>query len=235
MLTVLGMHRSGTSTITGMLEDQGIDAGPANRYTPDNIRGNRENMSLVRLHTAILERNGGSWWHPPAGSITYRRRDTWQRDRILSAYAGSVIVVKDPRMLLLMELWRNPNPNPIGVIRNPVAVRHSLQRRSQMGIRYGAPDLSDHGCDRLWRIHNGRLLEERRRREFPIINFDKGGALPQQVRAALSFYGIESRSAFTFFDAKLVTFGTQNQGWQSDVPDPETLELWDALAAYSMT
>jgi hypothetical protein len=138
-------------------------------------------------------------------------------------------------MLLLMEFWRDLDPNPIGVIRNPIAVRRSLQRRWKVGIRYGAPELSNDDCDRLWRIYNGKLLEERRRHEFPIINFDEQAALPQQVSAALSYYDMESRDPFTFFDTKLVISNTQNQDWRSDIPDAETLELWDALVAYSVT
>lgn len=235
VLAVLGMHRSGTSVTTGMLEDQGIDTGPTIPYSPDNVRGNRENPRLGQLHESILERNGGSWWHPPDGSIAYRRRDTWQRDRILSAYQGSVIAVKDPRMLLLMELWRDLDSTPIGVIRNPVAVRRSLQRRWRRGIRYGARQLSDDDCDRLWHIYNGKLLEERRRREFPIINFDEQAALHEQVRAALSFYGIESPHPFSFFETNLVSSDTQTQEWRSDIVDQEIAELWDALDAYSMT
>jgi hypothetical protein len=61
LLTVLGMHRSGTSTITGMLEDQGIDAGPANQYAPDNgeiARTWNWFVSTPRFFNATEDRGG---------------------------------------------------------------------------------------------------------------------------------------------------------------------------------
>ena len=51
-------------------------------------------------------------------------------------------------MLLVPELWRDLDPRPIGVIRNPVAVRRSLERRGRERERH--PELSAARWEELW-------------------------------------------------------------------------------------
>ena len=104
---------------------------------------------------------------------------------------GETIGVKDPRLLLVLELWRDLDPRPIGVIRNPVAVRESLERRAHERPRRH-PQLSAAGWDELWLIYNRALLAEHRRRPFPVIDFERHADLDAQVRAALAFHGLET-------------------------------------------
>src|SRR5918992_1057883 len=59
IVAVLGMHRSGTSAIAGMLADHGVELGPVSEQNRFNPRGNREIRELNRLHDRILERSGG--------------------------------------------------------------------------------------------------------------------------------------------------------------------------------
>jgi hypothetical protein len=124
VVTVLGMHRSGTSAVAGMLADHGVELGPVSEQNRFNPRGNREIPELNRLHDRVLERSGGSWADPPV-RVRPRWRDYRARNRILRSIPGETIGVKDPRLLLVLELWRDLDPKPIGVIRNPVAVRES--------------------------------------------------------------------------------------------------------------
>jgi hypothetical protein len=95
--------------------------------------------------------------------------------------------------------------------------------------------LSDDDCDRLWRTYNVKLVEERQLREFPIIDFDRQGELPEQVGAALAFYGIDARNPFTFLETELVTSSVKHGDWRSEVADPEILAVWDALAGYALS
>ncbi len=170
IVAVLGMHRSGTSAIAGMLADHGVELGPVSEQNRFNPRGNREIRELNRLHDRILERSGGSWWDPPA-RIRARSGDYRRRNEILHSIPGETIGVKDPRLLLVLDLWRDLNPRPIGVIRNPVAVRESLERRAHERRRRH-PQLSAAGWDELWLIYNRALLAEHRRDPFPVIDFD---------------------------------------------------------------
>jgi hypothetical protein len=230
VVTVLGMHRSGTSATAGMLQEHGVALGPVSEQARFNARGNREIRELNRLHNAILERNGGSWWDPPS-EPRLKRADFRRRDEILAAIAGATIGVKDPRMLLLLPLWRDLEPKPIGVIRNPVAVRKSLQRRArERGERH--PQLSAERWEELWTTYNRALLAELERRPFPVIDFDRHSELDAQVRSALAFHGLETGADSTFFDRELV--GQQVAEWRSEVVLADALELWDELARRSL-
>ena len=226
IVAVLGMHRSGTSAIAGMLADHGIELGPVSQQNRFNPRGNREIRELNRLHDRILERSGGAWWHPPA-RIRPRRGDYRRRNEILRSIPGETIGIKDPRLLFVLDFWRDLEPRPIGVIRNPVAVRESLQRRAHERRRRH-PQLSAAEWDELWLIYNRALLAEHRRRPFPVIDFDRHADLDSQVRDALVFHGLELATESDFFVRDLADPPADD--WRSRASG-EALELWDTLAA----
>ena len=158
-----------------------MELGPVSEQARFNARGNREIRDLNRLHNSILERNGGSWSKPPLDP-RLERGDFRRRDEILGTISGRTIGVKDPRLLLLLELWRDLDPKPIGVIRNPVAVRRSLERRArERGDRH--PQLSAVEWEQLWTTYNRALLSELQAQPFPVIDFDRHSELDAQVRA----------------------------------------------------
>jgi hypothetical protein len=223
------MHRSGTSAVAGMIEEHGVELGKVSRRTRFNARGNREIKELNKLHNAILARSGGSWWDPP-DAVRLEPDDARRRDAILSEIPGEVIGVKDPRIVLLLELWRDLSPRHIGVIRNPVAVRKSLERRArERGEPH--PQLSPAGWEELWVIYNRALLEEHRRASFPVIDFDRHADLDAQVRAALAAHGVEAPAESRFFDRTLV--GQDLDEWRSQAISSEAVDLWDELASRS--
>src|SRR5580704_9217804 len=61
-LVVLGMHRSGTSALTGMLHHLGVALGehlmPA---TQDNPRGYWEHSDIVAVHERLMAALGWAW------------------------------------------------------------------------------------------------------------------------------------------------------------------------------
>jgi hypothetical protein len=222
------MHRSGTSATTGTLQQQGVALGAVSERNPHNPRGNRENPKLRRLHERILERSGGSWFRPPA-EVRIEDDDRRARDEVLAAIEGETIGVKDPRMLLVLELWRDLETHPIGVIRNPVAVRESLERR---GREPRQPALSADEGEALWRHYNRILLAELEHDPFPVIDFDRHDELDAQGAAALAFHGVKPRAAEApFVDRELVSDAGAGD-WRDRALAAETLELWDRLAAY---
>jgi len=227
IVAVLGMHRSGTSAIAGMLADHGVELGPVSERNRFNPRGNREIRELNRLHDRVLERSGGSWWDPPR-HIRVRPSDFRRRNEILRSIPGEITGVKDPRMLHLLDLWRDLDLRPIGVIRNPVAVRESLEDRARERPRRH-PQLSAAGWEALWLIYNRALLAEHRRQPFPVIDFDRHEDLDPQVRAALAFHRLEPAGRSGFFERGLV--GDRVDDWRSRTTSSEALELWDTLAA----
>ena len=66
-LFVLGMHRSGTSCLTGLLERDGLATGAIPRRAHrHNRRGLFEQPDVRRANGDILRQFGGSWAAPPA-------------------------------------------------------------------------------------------------------------------------------------------------------------------------
>ena len=249
LITVLGMHRSGTSAVAGVMQGFGITFGwmrkPGDEhqstglFKPErnafNPRGNRENRQLRWLHESILERAGGSWSRPPA-SVAVDAGDRRERDEVLATFEGDPVAVKDPRMVLVMDLWRDLDPLPIGVIRNPVAVRESLERRAarprpeqQRARQREDPPLSAEGWEALWCHYNRALLAELERRPFPVIDFDRAETLDDQVRAALIHHDVEPSGSSSFYDPELAT--EVDPEWRERALLAESVELWERLGA----
>ena len=113
-LLVLGMHRSGTSALAGMLTHLGA-AAPATPMAPhaSNPRGFFESIPVRDLNDALLARLGRSWndWRalPPGW-----HRQTGLEDLLADAQAviaaefgtASLFVLKDPRICRLLPFWR---------------------------------------------------------------------------------------------------------------------------------
>jgi hypothetical protein len=226
LVAVLGMHRSGTSATAGTIQQYGFEVGSVSEQNRSNPRGNRELRGLLKLHDRILKRSGGSWWQPPE-EVSIAEDDCRQRDEVLATIPGERVAVKDPRMLLVLGLWRDLEPRWIGVIRNPVAVRSSLERRAR---ERGRPGLDGAGWEALWRRYNRILLAELERSPFPVIDFDRPDDLDGQVRAALAFYGLDVVAGRTFFDPELVRERV-DPAWREQVHSPESVVLWERLAA----
>src|ERR1700690_93442 len=61
-LVVLGMHRSGTSALTGMLHHLGVALGSRlMAASPDNPRGYWEHSDIVATHERLMAALGWGW------------------------------------------------------------------------------------------------------------------------------------------------------------------------------
>jgi len=69
MIIVSGMHRSGTSCITGLLERCGFSLGTSHPIHPIknvwNPKGYFENMQMLAINDTILKHAGGRWDQVP--------------------------------------------------------------------------------------------------------------------------------------------------------------------------
>jgi hypothetical protein len=148
---VLGMHRSGTSTVAGMLTKLGISAPatpmPANEY---NERGYFESASFMRLHDDLLSSAGTRWddwrqfnptWYETTIAGSFRDRAL----ALLEAEFGGqpAFVLKDPRCCRFAPFWftvlkkRGITPNVIIPIRSPLEVALSLRKRDSFPLNTG--------------------------------------------------------------------------------------------------
>jgi hypothetical protein len=227
LVAILGMHRSGTSAVAGMLAAHGIEFGPVRTRGKFNLRGNRELPALNELHEELLRRSGGSWWDPPP-TVAVTAADVRRRDEILATIDGDPAAVKDPRMLLCPDLWSDLELKRIGVVRNPVSVRRSLARRAAERP-HKHPQFSARQWEDLWAAYNRELLAEHGRSEFPVIDFDRDDDLEWRVIQALQFWGIEATDESGFFDRELIGQASDTD-WREEAESTGALELWDALS-----
>src|ERR1700726_3099667 len=69
VICVLGMHRSGTSVLTRVLNFLGVQLGSHAALTMEpvayNPKGYWEHHELTSISDAIIKRHGGSWDEPP--------------------------------------------------------------------------------------------------------------------------------------------------------------------------
>jgi hypothetical protein len=216
-IAVLGMHRSGTSTLAGSLEEAGLHLGEVVTVAPHNPRGNRENLAIRALNDRLLEHNGGRWDRPPA-SITWNDDFRMQRAAIIDTQAAAGRWgFKDPRTLLTLAFWQEGIRDLalVGTFRHPHAVATSLAHRDGLPIDQALA---------LWAAYNQRLLAARERQVFPLISFDLPG--PQYcARLASITAGLELPCQPQFFSEALRHHGSEVE---AKLP-PDIAELYQRL------
>jgi hypothetical protein len=161
VVCTLGMHRSGTSLVSRVLNLLGVHLGPDARLLPardDNPKGFWEHRRFVEINDAILEQFGGQWDSPPALPPLWpsdqRLAELAEEARHLLAedFAGEPLWGwKDPRTCLTLPFWRDligPMRYVI-CVRNPCSVMSSLARRNGM---------SGPQAERLWLAHMQPIL-----------------------------------------------------------------------------
>lgn len=109
LILILGMHRSGTSMVTGILNKMGLELGnDLMPPTTDNPKGYFENMDFFRVNEHFLIKNGLSW--NKIGNIEKKPIITEENIQLLMRtimkYKNhKVFGIKDPRICLLLPLY----------------------------------------------------------------------------------------------------------------------------------
>jgi hypothetical protein len=164
---VLGMHRSGTSLLTSCLEQCGLSLGNAVRDPlRDQPRGSFERRDARIVNEAILSDAGGSWKCPPCDDVSASGEQMAVIGAVLDELeSNSPGGLKDPRLLLTIELWlqRAANPVLVGTFRHPAAVAASLWDRDRIPADQAIL---------LWRQYNERLVRLHEKYQFPLVEFD---------------------------------------------------------------
>lgn len=193
-LLVLGMHRSGTSALTGALRLLGVELG-ARLVDPaeDNPTGYWEHAEAVSLHEALLDALGSAWDDPDPLPDDWQRHPAAAQARarigalIDAEFSGAPLwCIKDPRLCRFLPLWlealaeRGIRPALLYVLRAPVEIAASLHVRDRLHPEVAALitlrhllEAVAHGrdCDRL-AVCYGALL-----RDGPDTLVRVGGAL----------------------------------------------------------
>lgn len=148
---ILGMHRSGTSALAGLLNIAGLYL--AENLTPgreDNAKGFFEHEEIWRIHQILLTNLCRDW------DDTRALPDGWQQERAttkaisdLAAIAerdfrGSALWgVKDPRMSRLFDVWprvireMGVELRVVLALRHPIEIARSLAHRNGIDPAHG--------------------------------------------------------------------------------------------------
>lgn len=193
---VLGMHRSGTSAVTRVVNLLGVPLGRADDIysAPDNPSGHWESMDLCRVNDTILRVFDGFDMAPPSFSedwVSTRRADRMTPGMVSvfrSVYTSDRWVWKDPRLCLTLPLWRRLLSRlcVVFVLRDPVPVASSLKRRDGYPEIYGRA---------LWDYYTRSALAAMRGLPVAIVSYEELTAEPiTSIRAlyeSLSSFGLE--------------------------------------------
>jgi Sulfotransferase family len=148
VVCIVGMHRSGTSMVTRLLNLCGLDLGAEQDLLgPDkgNPLGHFENIGFKSLDESLLAHFGGSTDNPPD------LEPNWQDDSslhvafeearvLLATFKGKTVWGwKEPRTTLLIPFWRRllPDARFVICVRNPLEVARSIAERDGMPLEKG--------------------------------------------------------------------------------------------------
>ena len=153
LLLIVGMHRSGTSALTRLVNLLGCDLGPEllPARADDNETGFWEHRTLNLLHEEILCVLN-KWWadfRPMPAGWTERPDMRAYAQRMAAMVAedfgdAPLVAIKDPRVSRLLPLWREVAAETghdlrvALIVRHPAEVSESLRRRDGLTLAHGA-------------------------------------------------------------------------------------------------
>ena len=185
----MGMHRSGTSALAGALQSMGYEVGPDDDVMPADVgnpEGYFELLSVVRANDELLAHFGGRWDSPP------EFLPDWTNDEVSGEFVDAAramidalfesdhYVLKDPRISLLLPLWRqitNDRGCAVAIVRDPLEVAASLTRRN------GIPTLTGLA---LWAAYNRAMLRDLEGARVHICSYSDLIENPVEVLTAIS-------------------------------------------------
>jgi hypothetical protein len=187
-ILVLGMHRSGTSLVTEVIAMLGSHAGDSSDLLHAdmfNPTGYWEHLEVLKLDIEILNALSSRGVRSPIKAAVdtlppEQRADFVRRARVIadSFRDHDSFVLKDPRMSVLLPIWREAVPDAIAVIvwRDPLAVARSMSKRDRRPLLRSLA---------LWEHHNRVLLRESEGMPRILVSYDQLVAEPERVLAAL--------------------------------------------------
>ncbi|HKE41908.1 MAG TPA: glycosyltransferase [Casimicrobiaceae bacterium] len=162
-VVVLGMHRSGTSAFSRVLNLCGAYL-PAKVKPPKlgvNPKGFWEPEAVLELDTRLMRQLGADWdtvdFDPPTAGDVVEEFDADARALLAGEYHSEpTILLKDPRISVLAPLWHRAlagagyRPVYVVAVRHPVEVAQSLRARGDMSLTRGL---------QLWSSYMKRVVE----------------------------------------------------------------------------
>ena len=197
-LLVLGMHRSGTSAITGALEKIGVTL-PQDLMRPhsDNPKGYFESEEVMRINDNLLG-DLNSNWDDTRFSVFMNQSMIDKHSECVKSFIekefaySKIFMLKDPRMCITFPLWERAlkdlgiNIKVVFPYRNPFEVSRSLKSRN---------DFSMEKSILLWVKHV--LYAEKYSRPYPRYFLDFNSLLThtaEEMEKVARFVGIKAET-----------------------------------------
>lgn len=149
-LVVIGMHRSGTSALSGLLDELGVFMGKSLFAAQKGVneKGFFENSELVKLNDLLLDAQLSSWDDPLMTTETASSEDLLRdyeqsaQKMLTTDYSSQTLWgMKDPRTTLVLPFWRHifsslpsVKVNYILMLRSPFEVAGSLKKRDDFSL-----------------------------------------------------------------------------------------------------
>lgn len=233
-LCIVGMHRSGTSVVSSLLQSGGLDIGQRLLEAgPGNVKGHFEDLDFFQLHVRILK----SWKISSTGftlqrDIPISTEQVGQARDLIAERRGRGVPWgwKDPRSTLFLDFWRQmlPETNFLILYRCPADVLDSFVRRGDKAFRAN-PGFAV----QLWCHYNRLLLDFHDR--FPerclCVNSYRAVQSPTLLLEALSRkFGLDLGPAAELYDPSLLHRQGSSE-WASLIEQvcPEALEVYEQL------
>tara|TARA_B100000029_G_scaffold179367_1_gene176910 strand:+ start:194 stop:928 length:735 start_codon:yes stop_codon:yes gene_type:complete len=226
---VLGMHRSGTSTVAGILHLNNISMGTYQSFwprpLPQNPKGFYENFDFRKINDKMLKKAG----------YTVKSYETEIPEPIVSDRLKKSMIKmvnkyesdfddwgwKDPRTCVTMPQWldvflENGIKDKIKIIfvtRKAIAVARSLKKRNELPL--------DHGLN-LWKSYTERAFDFCQHTELPTFYMSFEGLLESPEIHCEKLFDFLDRS----FEPKIVTqfvdkkISTSGKGEAIELPEP---------------
>ena len=212
---IVGMHRSGTSSIGRLMESVGFEFGDNLLEGIDSIndRGFWEDRDVVALNEHIFqlygsnwfdfERLPGKWWEDSKIKDLVGVAETWYQEGFSH---DKPVAVKDPRFCRLLPFWKRVflgmgiRPHILFVIRHPAEVASSLKRRDGFSLQVGYL---------LWLAYVIDGLYYSRNLELTIVDYQSLLAHPERVANRLakadaaSIHGLSEKELLTLVKENL--------------------------------
>jgi hypothetical protein len=245
-VVILGMHRSGTSLITRLVNLLGLAVCRRDDLLLGgtlNPRGHWESKSLVRFNDRLLGELGGSWFCPPLMgpkelSPMLRRHASDALATLHAAHPQQPWVWKDPRTCVLLPFWSTVLEQRVAyllVVRHPFEVGDSLARRNRFTPLFSLA---------LWERYTRQAMLGAAGRPAMVCTYDGVLADPvawcERVVAFMSELGLQMRAVDRVAVGAFASDGLRNsrQAWTDLQPGPliseEQVELARAASAFTV-
>lgn len=138
-IVILGLARSGSSLVTGVLRLLGVDVGAREYADKANPYGSFEDRDFRRLHREIFElaRSGATYWDPPSRAAIMSLEEQFApriEALIREKEKGKTLWGwKENRGILTIDLFMPylTNPHLAVIFRNPLATARSAVRHTE--------------------------------------------------------------------------------------------------------